>query len=104
MSVAITRAKDTHGDMVFHMATCRDLDNPRHTDQGEPAERYEAETLLDAILAADIDMADWFGQEPYEDSGEMTWNVSRCSLAPCIQSQITKAKIKFGHQGQPSIG
>lgn len=102
MTVSIAQAKSVSGDLIFHVGGCKDLTNPRHTRTYEGVTLHSGyDTLLDAILAADVSMADWFGQEPYEDGDSETWSVAKCEWAPCFLRAMKVAKIRFGHNGRP---
>lgn len=50
---------------------------------------YEGETIIAAIVAADTDLADWFGQEAYVPSGDQPWTVATCHIAPCAKALMT---------------
>src|SRR5262245_49132351 len=57
-------------------------------DGGERLDRYEGETVADAVVAADTGMAAWFGHEadPYSEAAHFDgcWKVATCKVAPCL--------------------
>lgn len=90
--------------MEAHMTGCADIAKVlrRRGFNDETANEYEGETLLDAILDADQDLADWFCETPYQ-AGATHWAIASCDIKPCLGAAIAKAKIGFTH-GDPVDG
>jgi hypothetical protein len=79
------------GAMEVHRTGCADIARSlrsHRTASGSSTHNvinYAGATLAEAVLAADTDMADWFGQDVYEDApAENAWTISTCRFAPCV--------------------
>lgn len=97
MTVSITRIVDIRGDFQMHLGGCRDIKRSHSYDaMGNTPQTYTGATLLDAIVAADTDMADWFGQKAYDPApGESPWHVAGVDWAPCFTEAVKAAGIEF---------
>jgi hypothetical protein len=64
---------------------------------------YEGETIVEAIITCDTDLAGWFGQdEPYNpNAAEQAWTFTTCHQAPCVR-ELLKG-VKFDQNGRPSV-
>jgi hypothetical protein len=62
------------------------------------ANEYEGDTIVQAILAADEDLADWFCEEPYQ-ANATAWTVRTSHPAPCFLK--TLKGVSFGDDGRP---
>ncbi len=82
--------------MEIHRTGCADVARSlrqRRTMRGDTAEgkqTFEGETVLEAVLALDVDLADMFCEEPYTPSADENgcWTTPACSWAPCIKAEL----------------
>jgi hypothetical protein len=92
--------------MEVHMTGCADIarsikqGRTKHNDQAELENKFTGETMVEAIIAADEDMAEMFGEEAYTQSSRDNgcWQFVTCQVAPCVK--ITG--IAFDQDGRPS--
>lgn len=96
-----------------HVAGCRDLKNvrdphrPGHYRNVNATLNAKGETLADAIIAADTEMAEWFGEEPYTEKSRAAgcWSVTNgYTWAPCFTKAVKAEGIIFDEDGRPSKG
>lgn len=101
MSVGITVARNRRGDDEIHKAGCAHLARP----QFRAIMTYIGEDVLDAILAADTDMADAFGQKVYEPvEHDPPWTVAIMHHAPCFKALLPRG-VRFNEwNGRPELG
>ena|ERR1035437_10034347 len=105
MTVSITVKTSGNGDYEGHVSGCSHLNRTSGSDWDRRLHVFAAaETVLDAIIAADTDMARWFCCTPYteksRDDGCWAFN-SGVVAAPCLKKLMTAAKIKFDADGRP---
>jgi len=80
--------------MEVHKAGCADIARTLRNGytktfgQAEDSTTYSGETLDEAILAANKDLAAWFGEEYGTPEAEAAgcWTVAACHQAPCFRS------------------
>lgn len=78
--------------MELHRSGCADVKRSLRrgrTSQNEEAARvatFAGHTLVDAIIAADTEMAGYFCEEPYTQDSRNNgcWTVLKCHRAPCL--------------------
>ena len=103
MTTAITVARNVRGDDEVHRAGCAHLKQRRLIQR--VLYTITADTLLDAIIEADEDMAANFGEEAYSDPAtqdSQPWSIELLSHAPCFRDMLQAAHIKFsGPFGRP---
>lgn len=106
MTTSITRIVDKHGDFVLHVGGCADIKRAHSSrSQGDAPETYSAPTWVQAIRAADEDMAAWFGQEAYQaNPPEQPWTVAGIAHAPCLRPVLRAAGIRFNPQTDEPSG
>lgn len=81
--------------MEAHLAGCGDIEKAVKRGRGEQIDQtYEGLTLLDAIVAADEDWADAFGETAYQPN-RTHWGIDNMDVKPCLGRAIAKAGITF---------
>lgn len=93
----ITPAMDIHAHGCADVARTlkRGRSRTAHTDV-DGVQTFEGETIIEAIVAADTDMAALFGQDVYEaDPAETPWTVANCQVLPCA-AKLMKGLIYDG--------
>lgn len=108
MTVTITQVKNSHGDLELHVGGCKDIDKHarRMAGNADRPSHYSGETLVEALVAADTDMAAWFVEEPYTQSSRDNgcWTVLTNGWAPCFRSLLRTAGVQFDEEtGRPSV-
>lgn len=102
---SITFVRDQRGDDEVHITGCADLKRGSKFQPGIGWGTFKGETLLDAIVAADTDMAEAFGEEPYSDpatQGSQPWSTEIIRHAPCFVKELAAEGITFsGPFGRP---
>lgn len=92
----LTLIKTARGDMQMHVAGCSDIKRSHRGYSDEKPATYSGDDLLSAIVTADTDMADWFGQQPYvPNPDDQPWTTSHVEWAPCFAKAVKAAKIVF---------
>jgi hypothetical protein len=97
--VEITLVRNEHGDDEMHVTGCADIARKARTtiSTGRIPQVYAGETLVDAIVAADTDMADWFCEAPYTESARENgcWMTTSQKWAPCFKAAVKAAGVEF---------
>lgn len=111
MTTTITLVRNEMGDDEMHIGGCGDIarKSSRHAARaGEKHEtNYTADTLLEAIVVADQDMAAWFCEEAYSESSRENgcWSTTLVKWGPCFAKAVKAAKITFENTtGRPVQG
>lgn len=107
--VQITLVRNEHGDDEVHMTGCADIARKTRSTvaTGRTPQIYSGETLVEAIVAADTDMAGWFCELPYTDSARENgcWTTTTQKWAPCFAAAVKAAKVDFDPKTQrPFVG
>lgn len=84
-------------DMTAHLGGCADIKREVQRagrDYARAHTTHEAETLLQAILDTDEDLADAFGETAYQ-AGSTHWGVFNMDVKPCLADALRAAGITF---------
>lgn len=93
-------------EMEAHKTGCADIAKiikrgGKHTSNSQSEQVYTGETALEAILAVDTDLADAFGETPYQD-GMTHWTLATSAIKPCLNA-VLKGLVQTGDRGQWSV-
>ncbi|MCU0505707.1 MAG: hypothetical protein MUE82_08040 [Chloroflexi bacterium] len=107
-TTSITLIRDRRGDFQMHLTGCSDIRRSHdYAYESTGPAVYAGESLLDAIVVADTDMASWFCRQPYdgrdEEIGEHCWSTEGVDWAPCFADAVKAAGIKVGRGVRPTI-
>lgn len=110
MAVAIEVInKNEKGDPEFHLAGCADVQKQAKRIGDVHVDRYEGETIIDALVALDTDWASNFGvDDPYSEDAYQNgcWTWGNMKQAPCLNALMKAVQVnmdEFGGHSRPFI-
>lgn len=106
MTYEITLVRNERGDDEMHLAGCADVAKTHKRSRDGYKQTYKGETLVDAIVEADTDMADWFCETPYSEGARDNgcWTTKTQKWAPCFASMVKALKVQFdATTGRPFV-
>lgn len=97
----ISPAMDVHLDGCADIARSLKSGRSGHQD-AEHAETFSGETLLEAVLAADADWADAFGEDdPYAEHSTSWAVLKNMHVEPCLGKALRAEGIESDEAGRP---